>query len=585
MDEQSGNNHISKNIDKRYELLHAAREYSFDSYLTDVDYKQPILIKEINRTVRLHASEQNLRVYFYLLALIDTFKIMVNAVRGDDRVVFGGINDEDIRGLIEADSIEDQIIHPNTEIGSLFLAIVFHAANIRGCFPDYTLHPYVQIVLDENIDQVVASIEQNLTIRASQFIFIPETERKFIVHDFIVKAKNIAGKIDDLLLRFIERLHSSAIKNRKDVFDKKGDRSVERLNEFIHYVKNSKSEINFVFRLSLSYSESFYRALKCQDESLCANIFNRSLSDFDVKLRKNKKCIKPTKVFHMLKSSKSFGLYTDSYFIISFNNNGIPFSKEQIALWCAASCIFSDFLKETSLHNDFKKISDYFNSNTGKGVDLEAVLKDIKRFYKNKKKSKTYENDLNAMISVDDIKDKTSFMLLQKNFELCAFIDGIKSMWSDIVADNIRSDLIFSKEPKATILKNENNKPEVIDYRCAGTVLVRDIFEVENGEAVSLTQCFAWRPKYDFIGPLKTKDWMNDSVVVRLLYMQPFFKGKAKSRSFYKNNTKSFTYIDDLFGATTRRLIAELKFLKLNLKVGNRQLDEIRTVNCRKPNG
>lgn len=583
MDRKNDNNHSSTRVDKRHELLQAARNYSFDSFLTDTDYKKPIFLKEIKRTVRLHHTEQNLRVYFYLLALIDTFKSILNTTDDKNRVVFRDIEDVWFRNFIDEIHDEDKRVNANTEIGHLFLAIIFHAAVIRDFFPDYILHPYAQIIFDEKIEQVVASIEENLTIRENQFNFLTEYERNYLVDDFIVKAKKATGKINSLLLRFIERLNSSDVKSRKDVFDKKGDRSVERLNEFIHYVKSSNSEIHFVFRLSLSYSESFPRVLKYKDKSLYADNFNRSLSDFDVKLRKNKKCVNPTKVFHILKSSKNFGLYTDSYFIISINKNGIPFSKEQIDLWRAASRFFSDYFKEVSLHNDSKKISDYFNSNTNKGVDLDVVLKDIKRFYKNKMKSKSYANELNAMISVDDVKDKTSFMLLQKNFELCAFINGIKSMWSDIVADNIRSDLIFSKEPKATILKNENNKAEVIDYRCAGTVLVRDIFEVENGEAVSLTQCFAWRPKYDFIGPVKTKDWMNDSVMVRLLYMQPFFK--AKSRSFYKNNNKSFTYIDDLFGATTRRLIAELKFLKLNLKVGNRQLDEIRTVNCRKPNG
>lgn len=96
MKEKNDNSDNLSNIDKRYELLHAAREYSFDSFLTDVDYKKPILLNEIKRTVRLHATEQNLRVYFSLLALIDTFKVMLNTVHGNDRVVFGDIDDVDI---------------------------------------------------------------------------------------------------------------------------------------------------------------------------------------------------------------------------------------------------------------------------------------------------------------------------------------------------------------------------------------------------------------------------------------------------------------------------------------------------------
>ena len=575
MDEQSGNNHISKNIDKRYELLHAAREYSFDSYLTDVDYKQPILIKEINRTVRLHASEQNLRVYFYLLALIDTFKIMVNAVRGGDRVVFGGINDEDIRGLIEADSIEDQIIHPNTEIGSLFLAIVFHAANIRGCFPDYTLHPYVQIVLDENIDQVVASIEQNLIIRASQFIFIPETERKFIVHDFIVKAKSVAGKIDDLFFRFIENLNSSVVKNKKDVFDKKGDRSVKGLNGFIDFVKKTENGISFLFKLSLCHSDNIQKASIDNINHLCVDRFNRSISDLDVKLRKNKKWRTPTKVFHVLKSSKTFGLYTDSYFVISFGDNGIPFSKEQVALWCASNSIFSDFFKSKSLYNDFQKISDFFNYITSKGVNLDELLDDMRIFYDNKIKIMP-TNEVIGMLFVDKEKenkdkDKEKFMLLQQNFEICSFIDNIKSMWSDIVADNMPSNLILHEE-------SENDHP-----RYAGVVLVKDVFEVKNGSVKNLTQTVKWEPRRELSALGKTKNEATYDLMVKFLHLQPFFNDKAKSRNVYKNNIRFSSSAEDIFGATTKRLIAELKFLKLNLKVGDKQLDEIRTVNYRKP--
>lgn len=574
MDEQNGNNHASTNIDKRYELLHAAREYSFDSYLTDVDYKQPILIKEVNRTVRLHASEQNLRVYFYLLALIDTFKVMLNTVRGGDRIVFGGINDEDIRGLIEADSIEEQIIHPNTEIGSLFLAIVFHSAAIRDCFPDYTLHPYVQIVLDDNIDQVAASIEQNLTIRANQFIFIPETDRNVFIHDFVVKAKFVAGEIDDLFFRFIEKLNSSTVKNKKDVFDKKGDRSVKALNGFIDCVKRSETGMKFVFRLSLFHSNKIQKSSVDNNRYLCVDRFNRSISDLDIKLRKHKKGSNPSKVFHVLKSSKTLGLYTDSYFSISFGDNGIPFSKEQVALWCASNSIFSDFFKNKSLYRDFQKISDFFNCITSKGVNLDALLKDMRSFYNKRKIMST--NEVIGMLFIDEDKDKNKknkekFMLLQQNFEICAFIDNIKSMWSDIVTDNMRSNLMLHEE-------SENVNP-----RYAGVVLVRDVFEVKNGSVENLTQTVKWEPKRELSALEKTKNEAAYDLMVKLLHLQPFFNDKAESRNVYKKNMRFSTSTDDLFGATTQRLIAELKFLKLNLKVGDKQLDEIRTVNYRKP--
>ncbi len=557
------------NIDKRYELLHAARECSFDSYLEVVDYKQPILIKEINRTFRLHDTEQNLRVYFYLLALIDTFKVMLNTVRGDDRVVFGGINYEDIRALIDADTDEEQIIYPNTEIGRLFLAIIFHATAIRDRFPDYTLHPYVQIILDENIDQIVASIEQNLTIRVNQFTFIPEAERNLFVHDFIVKAIFVAGKVEGLFFDFIEKLNSSVVKNKKDVFDKKGDRSVKSLNGFVDCVKKTENGINFLFKLSLFHSDDVQETSIDNINYLCVDRFNRSISDLDAKLRKNKKWRVPTKVFHILKSSKIFGLYTDSYFSISFSDNGIPFSKEQVALWCASNSIFSDFFKNRSIHGDFQKISDHFNSITSKGVNLDVFLKDIRSFYKNKIKGMSSE-ELVGMLSIESIKDKEGFMLLQQNFEICAFIDDVKSMWSDIVADNLQSKLMLHEEF------------EDIHPKCAGVVLFKDVFKVKNGSVEKLTQTFKWESKRESTVLEKTKNDAAFDLMVRLFHLQPFFNDKAESRNVYENNMKFSTSTEDLFGATTQRLIAELKFLKLNLKVGDKKLDEIRTVNYKK---
>ena len=162
-------------------------------------------------------------------------------------------------------------------------------------------------------------------------------------------------------------------------------------------------------------------------------------------------------------------------------------------------------------------------------------------------------------------------MLLQQNFEICAFIDNIKSMWSDIVTDNMRSNLMLHEE-------SENVNP-----RYAGVVLVRDVFEVKNGSVENLTQTVKWEPKRELSALEKTKNEAAYDLMVKLLHLQPFFNDKAESRNVYKKNMRFSTSTDDLFGATTQRLIAELKFLKLNLKVGDKQLDEIRTVNYRKP--
>lgn len=581
MKEKNDNSDNLSNIDKRYELLHAAREYSFDSFLTDVDYKKPILLNEIKRTVRLHATEQNMRVYFSLLALIEEFKIMLRNVDEKDRIVFGSIDEINILKLIEVDSDEDKLINASTKIGDLFLAIVLHAAAIRDVFFGYSLHPYVQIILDENVAGMASSIYEDLTIRANQFKCQAGDEIKYFVDDFVANAQNVAGKIDNSLLQFIEKLNSSAVKNSKDVFEKRAIRIAEKFDLFIHQIKESKDKINFVFRLSLTYSERFQAALKNRDKDAYAKLFERSVSALNVKLRKNKKYINFDKAFHVLKSSKLFGFYTDSYFLLSFDKEGIPFSAEQIKRWGMIDKNIINRLKTISEDVSDKGIAIYLNERTNKGKNLRRFIHDLNNAYDPKNDSDDVEISYSSLMDLSaKAMNKSSYLrYMQKNFELCAFIDEIKTLWSDVVADSIRIDPIFYKKYNDTTFHIESNKAEVIDTSDAGMVLVRDVFEVKNGNGVGLTRDTTWRSKYKITGPVKIKDWMNYNVMVCLLYMQPFSGDKFKKRNVYKGSINRSPSADDFFGATTKRVIADLRFFKLNVLVEDKQLDELREVN------
>ena len=67
--------------------------------------------------------------------------------------------------------------------------------------------------------------------------------------------------------------------------------------------------------------------------------------------------------------------------------------------------------------------------------------------------------------------------------------------------------------------------------------------------------------------------------MVCLLYMQPFSGDKFKKRNVYKGSINRSPSADDIFGATTKRVIADLRFFKLNVLVEDKQLDELREVN------
>ena len=147
-------------------------------------------------------------------------------------------------------------------------------------------------------------------------------------------------------------------------------------------------------------------------------------------------------------------------------------------------------LKTISEDVSDKGIAIYLNERTNKGKNLRRFIHDLNNAYDPKNDSDDVEISYSSLMDLSaKAMNKSSYLrYMQKNFELCAFIDEIKTLWSDVVADSIRIDPIFYKKYNDTTFHIESNKAEVIDTSDAGMVLVRDVFEVKNGNGVGLTR-------------------------------------------------------------------------------------------------
>jgi len=76
--------------------------------------------------------------------------------------------------------------------------------------------------------------------------------------------------------------------------------------------------------------------------------------------------------------------------------------------------------------------------------------------------------------------------------------------------------------------------------------------------------------------------WVNYNLTVDSLHMKPFYGDKDITRNSYKNHIDYFMSPDDLFLTTTKRVVSWLRFLKLNIRVGDKQLDGVRVVSRKK---
>lgn len=560
------------NLQRKYNILHHAKEYSFDYFLKTVDYKEAILLSDIDKVCNLHSEEENLRVYFNVLGLIETLKSRVKEVDECDRVVYGWLDEFKFKNMFESGLYEPRFLSANTKIGDIFLAIFIHLRKLKSGLIGYELHPYVEFFMSELFDELSCFINDCLTVRGEPAFLLDNHDRENLINNSILKARVAINKVDNCFLIFIDVLNSGKLKDKKDAFERKSNRNAKKFAEFINSVNFLPDKHIFVFRLSFACGVNFGSVISNCESSLFVDVFNKSISDFGRRFSRNDKCVNFIKIFHIIKFSKMYGLHTDSYFVYSFDKDGIPFSSEQIERWSKVDkelliklkdLTNEDRKKTGSIHPNgvtSQEISRYLNSVTEKGKRLDKILKKFDDSYVKEIDKETPEVVYASLTELSELAKKGKMHLnrLQINYELCALIDDIKSSWNKIFLKNLK--------------RNHLLESEFVKYKDSERFFVKDIFELIGNSSKSMTK---------ILSPVlrDEKNKFKYNAMIGLLHMKPLYGDLDVSRNAYLNGIKCNYVSHDLFVADIDQVTASLHFLKLNVNSDGKQLDEIRIVN------
>lgn len=594
MDEKSDNNDELTNIDKRYELLHAARDYTFDSFLVDVDYKKTVLLNKIDRKIRLHPEDNNLRAYFSVLALVEKLKVMLRSIKGKDRFVFDCINEVKLRKFIKDSHNEFALISNTSKIGDLYLAIILKSKCIKNGFSSSELHPYFEAVFDEGFEKTYFLIHNFLINDYDSFRRYSDEQVDLLLGDFSDKVKIAMKEINDAFELFAIRLNS--IGKKKTLFERRVSKNTKSLHDFTKKINESKGKIKLIFDVSFLNSAFYQRTFNNEEMEAYKAVFESSISNLNERLRRSEKFGKFESAFHVLKSSKFFGLYSDSYLFFSFDKEEFPFSVEQInRLEFIDSEFIKCFKKELRVASNRDVAIEFNRKSLGKSK-FEYFFEKLRNFRSMQGNSNTVEQASSCMALINVCNNHTErdseFRNLQRNFEFCSLIDEVKFLWSKIVKSNIKSNAILMKRFHDVALKQVDkdcNEVDIdlkkIDDECntininkAAQVLIRDVFEIKDGKGISLTRIPNLMSEIKEKKPTEKVKLMNYKFLAGELNMKPFFEDKSSVRNRYNNSTNFIVSPDDEFQYSTKRKLYLLKYLKLNILLDKKPLEEIRVV-------